>query len=109
MKAINDFHFNLSDTLCWDIEKGTLLKLGLNPNNDCTVNEAILGYDKLSTEKLEEMYGKPPVFRRESEWSFSTPRVMELHNENDSEKEENGKPYWVLASYFESCIVPVIC
>ena len=57
----NNFSFNEGQSLSnfvWDIEHGTLLTLGKN----CEISSAILGSEKLSDDKVKQIYGTPPVF-----------------------------------------------
>ena len=77
----------------WDIENGTILKLGDNME----VTHAILGFEKLTGEQICEIYGNPPIFK-----NLLWPKTNKF-----IEKEIGA--HWTFMGFFDHCKIPVIC
>jgi hypothetical protein len=91
--------FDLEDlSMClnnvvWDIQRGNLLKLGEGK----AVTRAYHGRNLLSSQKVNEIYGSPPIFS-----ALDYPTTV-----RSMEKSEDA--YWVLLTYFDCCKIPLIC
>ena len=94
---IQDFDFNKQldmhlNNAVWDIENGTVLKLG----EKRVVMHAMKGWTSLTQDEIKEIYGDPPI--SQLKWPETT-RYM---------TEEKGA-HWTLMGYHESYLVPIIC
>ena len=81
------------NNVVWDIEKGTILRLG--PGGK--ILHAVIGYEKLSDDHIRDVYGNNPVYKH-LKWP-----------ETNKQLEEAAGAHWVLFSYWESLTVPLIC
>ena len=86
-------NLKVDSTCVWDIEHGNILTL----TGGRLITEAINGFEVLSKERVEEIYGLPPVFLPLRD----TDRIHTI------EQKKGG--YWILTGYFDSCKIPVVC
>jgi hypothetical protein len=77
----------------WDIQRGPILKLAEGK----IITHAMLGFRKLTSNEIINMYGDPPVFNA-LRWP-ETNRMMD--------REENA--HWIFVGRTDACKVPVIC
>ena len=82
----------LNNGCVWDIDNGTLLKLG----EEGVVLAAVMGFQKLQPEGINELYGNPPVYTH-----LKWPETM---------KETGGEygNHWVFMGYFEAFLCQVV-
>lgn len=84
----------LNNGCVWDIDNGTLLKLG----EDKQVLAAIYGFTKLSQREVQEMYGNPPIYTH-----------LKWPETNRETTAPNGKGnHWVFMGYFEAFLCQVV-
>lgn len=77
----------------WDIEKGTILKLGEGKE----IMHAVLGFDKFTNEKIREVYGPHPVFHA-LKWP-----------ETNKQLESAKGAHWTMMGFNECYKVPIVC
>ena len=91
-----DFHNNLGvflNNAIWDIYNGTVLKI----DEELTVTHAIHGFEKLSNEKIREIYGDPPKFK-----NLRWPRQVWV-------MEDVMGAHWTMMGMAKAIKVPVVC
>jgi hypothetical protein len=93
--TIKDSKFIYLNCVVWDVDNGTMLKLA----EGCLITHAILGYETLSREKIEEIYGFPPIFKN-LKWPQTNKLLLREFNQGNT---------WTFMGYFEACYVPVVC
>jgi hypothetical protein len=77
----------------WDIKTGAVLRL----TEGAEITHAVLGYHVLQREQINKIWGSPPIYSA-LEWPGSCITIADEDN-----------PYWVLLSYSNAYLVPLIC
>jgi hypothetical protein len=77
----------------WDIKTGAVLRLAEGKE----ITHAVLGYHVLQKEQIVKIWGSPPIYNA-LKWP-----------ENGIAIAEEDDPHWVLLSYSNAYLVPLIC